>query len=72
MGERIAWVAVLVVFSLLAADYGWWRGFYMGADTSLCLLEHQVDGSEAAMRGRACQNIKGKKPPVDIFGMRQP
>jgi hypothetical protein len=62
----LLWGVVL----LLATNYTWWAGFNSGADAVLCLQEHQQVGADKAMKAKSCQNIKGKSPPADIWGMK--
>jgi hypothetical protein len=47
----------------LWANYRWHQGFAAGADTTLCLISHKVDGVEAAMQTRACRNIANREAP---------
>lgn len=57
-------VAALAIFLSVAwANYRWHQGFTAGVDTSQCLQHGFLDGWDAAMKTKSCQNVKGKTPP---------
>lgn len=62
-------LTILAVF-LAGRISGWWAGFNDGADTALCVMQHNIDGKEAAMKSQSCKKIAGQTPPPDLFGQK--
>ena len=65
-------VAALAGGALAASwgNYRWHQGFTAGADATLCVMAHQIDGPAEAMKSDACQNIRGKEPAAFPHSLR--
>jgi hypothetical protein len=57
----LAWLAQGVLLWLLLAAV-WWAGFYVGADTALCVVAVQIDGPTAVTAHPACTRADRARP----------
>ena len=68
--KRFAVGLIILAVFLAGRVSGWWAGFNDGADAAICVMQHNIDGKEAAMKTQSCKNIAGQLPPPDLFGQK--
>lgn len=45
----------------------WWAGFYVGADTALCVVAVQIDGPSAVTEHSSCKAADRARPWLPDF-----